>query len=110
MACSLSQFSPRWTPFGPALCVLFREMSVLETTKRCKERQRPSLGVCLSEVSVKKELTVILLVVIVICSSRTHPFFYLSRTAHVCSLETYLISILYEILSFRCVHLNDSYH
>lgn len=89
---------------------LERDVCIIESTKRCKERQRPTPGVCFSEVSIKKELTVILLVVIVICSSRTHPFFYLSRTAHVCSLETYLISILYEILSFRCVHLNDSYH
>ena len=87
MACSLSQFSPRWTPFGPALRVLFRERCIIESTERCKERQRPTLGVRLIEVSVKKELTVILLVIDVIYSSRTHPFFYLSVAHNSCLLS-----------------------
>ena len=66
---------------------LERDVCIIESTKRCKERQRPTPGVCFSEVSIKKELTVILLVILVICSTRTHPFFCLSVSHSSCLLS-----------------------
>ena len=55
-----SQLSLRRTPLGPALSVRLREMSILQRVKykRSKERQGPTLGVCFTEVSVKRESTV----------------------------------------------------
>ena len=66
-----SQLSPRRTPLGQALSVRLREMSVLErcpsykeSNKGNKQRQGPNSrcpfyrGVCLIEVSVKRESTV----------------------------------------------------
>ena len=51
---------------GPALSVRLREVSVLErcpsyreSNKGSKERQGPTLSVCFTEVSVKRELTII---------------------------------------------------
>ena len=62
-----SQLSPRRTPLGPALSVRLREMSVLErcpsyeeSNKGNKQRQEPAQGVCFTEVSVKRESTVVI--------------------------------------------------
>ena len=41
------------------MSILERCPSYRESTERSKERQGPTLGVCLIEVSVKRELTVL---------------------------------------------------
>ena len=53
-----SQLSLRQTPFGPLLCVRLRSLSYRESNNGSKEKQGPTLGVRLTEVSVKRELTV----------------------------------------------------
>ena len=58
-----SQLSPRRTPLGPALrvskvSVLERCLSYKESNKGNKQWQGPTLGVRITEVSVKRESTV----------------------------------------------------
>ena len=41
-----------------SMCVLERSPSYRESNKGSKEKQGPSVGICFTEVSVKRELTV----------------------------------------------------
>ena len=67
-----SQLSPRRTPLGPALSVskvsvLERCPSYKESNKGNKQRQGPTLGVRFTEVSVKRESTVVWCILKNIC-------------------------------------------